>query len=240
MARKCSSCGTPAPDGESRFCNRCGAAIVDEPEVQYPVCSSCGAKVADPEAQFCDKCGASMKKSPACPACGNPAIDENSKFCTRCGTTFTKPNTCPGCGFTVPDDQAVFCNRCGTSLKATPPAAAPSSPSVIVTKKRTSLPVQEDAPAEWDPWTDGSPDYDLQTMVRQERQYSPPPAPVEDPGIRAPQVSVPGKKYSHLPLIADELKGPKNTYTDSVEISVPAPPKRAPPAKKGVLNFLKK
>ncbi len=236
MARKCSSCGTPAPDGESRFCNRCGAGIVDEPETQYPVCSACGTKVADPQAQFCDKCGAPMKKALACPSCGNPAIDENSKFCTRCGTTFARPNTCPGCGFTVPDDQAVFCNRCGSPLRGTP---APAAPSVLVAKKKTGLPVQEEPPAEWDPWTDGSSDFDLQHPARQEQQYSPAQYPA-GPADREPQISVPPRKYSHLPLIADELKGPKTGYADKIEMAVPAQQKRDHPAKKGVLGFMKK
>lgn len=231
MARKCSSCNTPAPDGESRFCNRCGSAIIDEPETQFPVCSACGAMVADPEAQFCDKCGATMKKSLACPNCGNPAIDENSKFCTRCGTTFTPPNTCPACGFTNPDDQALFCNRCGSALRGGGQKAAPS---VIVGKKKAALPIQEETPAEWDPWTDGSPDFDLQ-------QQTPAAPPAEEPVARVPQISVPQKKYSHLPLIADELKGTKTTYDGgtTVEMQVPAQKKKPqPPGKKGVLNFL--
>jgi predicted amidophosphoribosyltransferase len=221
MTRKCGSCGIPAPDNESRFCNRCGKAIVDEPEPQFPVCGTCGAKVADPQAQFCDKCGGPIRKAMACPACGNPAIDENSKFCTRCGTTFVKPGTCPGCGFLIPDDRAVFCNRCGAPLRGAVPAAAPS---VVITKKRTSLPVQEETVDNWDPWSDGSPDYDAQ-----------PPLTAGEPVYAVPQISIAPKKYSHLPLIADELKDAKKTPAGPGETS-----KKERPAKKGVLGFLKR
>lgn len=237
MTRKCGSCGIPAPDGESKFCNRCGSAIVDEPEPQFPVCGTCGAMVADPEAQFCDKCGGPIRKTIACPACGNPAIDENSKFCTRCGTTFARPGTCPGCGFPVPDDKAVFCNRCGSSLQGAAPAASPAA--VVVTKRRTSLPVQDATAAEWDPWTDGGAEFDAAPLLPQETQYARQPLPADEPVFRAPQISVPPKKYSHLPLIADELKGAKTQYTGPDEFPESSPKER-PAKKKGVLGFMKR
>jgi rRNA maturation endonuclease Nob1 len=228
MTRKCGSCGIPAPDGESKFCNRCGSTIVDEPEPQFPVCGTCGGMVADPEAQFCDKCGGPVRRTLACPACGNPAIDENSKFCTRCGTTFVKPNTCPGCGFPIPNAQAIYCNRCGSPLRGVPPAAAPGS--VVVTKKRTTLPVQETAP-DWDPWTDGGDEFDARPLAPQEPEFVRQPV-AEEPAYRAPQVSVPSKKYSHLPMIADELKGSKGEPE--------RPAKERPAKKKGVLGFMKR
>jgi len=227
MARKCSSCGIPAPDEESKFCNRCGAAIVDEPEPQFPICGTCGAMVADPEAQFCDKCGGPVKKAMACPTCGNPAIDEHSKFCTRCGTTFARPNACPACGFPVPDDQAVFCNRCGASLKHSSPAKAPV-PTVITPKKRAPLPIQDEPAPDWDPWSDGGPsEYDTP-------QYSSPP-PGDDDSAYRPQVRMPAKKYAHLPLIADELKDYKKPYSDDES---PDPVRKA--TKKSGLNFIKR
>lgn len=235
MARKCGSCGFPAPDGESKFCNRCGKEIVDETEPQFPVCGTCGARVADPDAQFCDKCGGPVRKAMACPSCGNPAIDENSKFCTRCGTTFTKPGTCPSCGFANPDDRAAFCNRCGTSLRS---AGTVPAPAVVVTKKRTSLPVQEQPVVDWDPWSDGSPEPDARYPLPPENQNtSPPPVPGQQ-AYRAPQIHVPPKKYSHIPLIAEELKDAKKPYTVGGELS--KPPKKERPAKKGVLGFFKK
>jgi len=234
MTRKCGSCGIPAPDGESKFCNQCGSVIVDEPEPQFPVCSTCGAMVADPEAQFCDKCGGPIRKTLACPSCGNPAIDENSKFCTRCGTTFVKPNTCPGCGFAIPDERAVFCNRCGTSLRGAASSATPAP--VVITKKRNSLPIMDATTADWDPWTDGSTEFDARPLTPQEPPAAFQPSPAEEPVYRAPQISVPPKKYSHLPLIADELKGPKTPYTGDSE----SPAKERPAKKKGVLGFMKR
>ena len=236
MARKCGSCGIPAPDGESKFCNRCGSAIVDEPEPQFPVCSTCGAMVADPEAQFCDKCGGPMiKKTISCPTCGNPAIDENSKFCTRCGTTFEQPAVCPGCGFPIPEDnQAVFCNRCGSSLSGTgQPAPVPS----VVAKKRTVLPVQEEPAGNWDPWSDGGHEYDSGIPAPMEDPYAYPSAAPAEPEYRATQVRVPQKKYSHLPLIADELKDYKKpSGADEYSSSSGERPVK----KKGVLGFMKK
>jgi predicted RNA-binding Zn-ribbon protein involved in translation (DUF1610 family) len=187
-------------------------------------------QVADPEAQFCDKCGGPVRKAQkamACPSCGNKAIDENSKFCTRCGMTFVKPGTCPGCGFVNPDNEAVFCNRCGASIRS---AGTATAPAVIVTKKRVPLPVQEPQAAEWDPWSDENPESSPQPV----NQY----AYQDDPVPRAPQIRVPPKKYSHLPLIADELKNAKKPYPgpdDNPESS-----KKERPVKKGVLGFMKR
>ena len=230
MARRCSSCSIPAPDEESKFCNRCGAAIVDEPEPQFPLCGTCGARVADPEAQFCDKCGGPVTKAMACPSCGNPAIDENSKFCTRCGTTFARPHTCPGCGFPIPDGEAVFCNRCGASLKSTPPAASPAS-TVVAQRKRTPLPIQDEPAPDWDPWSDTSqPEYGTQ-------QYAPLPPMDDEPAYRSPQIRMPAKRYAHLPLIADELKDYKKPYPGSDDTSESDRKERS---KKGALNFLKR
>jgi len=228
MARKCSSCGIPAPDEESKFCNRCGAAIADEPEPQFPVCGTRGVRVADPEAQFCDKCGGPVKKTMACPTCGNPAIDENSKFCTRCGTTFIRPNTCPECGFVNPDEKATFCNRCGAALKSTVPAV----PAAAGPRKRAPLPIQDEPAPDWDPWSDGSPsDY-------AEPQYTSPPPIDSDPAYRAPQIRVPPKKYAHLPLVAEELKDAKKSYTGPDDVSTSERKDR--PSKKGVLGLMKR
>ena len=83
-----------------------------------------------------------------------------------------------------------------------------------------ACPYPEDPSEEWDPWTDGDPTYDVSApLPRQpQKQYTdlqrvademaarsaPRPVPHEEPQLA--QISVPGKKYSHLPLIADELK----------------------------------
>lgn len=84
--------------------------------------------------------------------------------------------------------------------------------------KRVPLPVQEEPPAaDWDPWSDSPGEQET-------------PAP-------APQISVPPKKYSHLPLVADELKDYKKPSAGMD--NVPAPAKPAP-RKKGVLGFMKK
>lgn len=233
MARKCSSCGIPAPDEESKFCNRCGGAITDmpEPQPQFPICSTCGERVADPEAQFCDKCGGLVKKAAVCPTCGNPAVDENSKFCTRCGTTFVRPNTCPSCGFVNPDEKAAFCNRCGAPLKS---GAAPAAPAAMAPRKRAPLPIRDEPVPDWDPWSDeSSPD-------NTESSYtSPSPLGEPEPAYRAPQVRMPSKKYSHLPLVADEMKDYKKPSSSSDEHPDTGRKDRAP-LKKSPLNFMKR
>jgi hypothetical protein len=55
------------------------------------------------------------------------------------------------------------------------------------------------------------------------------------------QVAVPSRKYSHLPLIADELKGKETpaTYQLDPETAIPSG-KNPVRQKKGVLGFLKK
>lgn len=224
MTRKCGSCSTPAPNDKAKFCNECGSAIVDVPDTHFPVCDSCGDVVSDTLAQFCDKCGAPVR--PSCPSCGNKAITRESKFCTRCGTIF--------------------------ATAATRPAQQPIgqvSPSVVLTKKRATLPVQEEpgpaAPvAEWDPWSDGSSEFDARPLpAPQEKRYAHLPLTADEPdearSPRSAQISLPPKKYGHLPLIADELKGSKPSYQDAGDVPEPTRKGRSPD-KKGVLGFLKK
>ena len=247
MSRRCGQCGWVPPDGEARFCNQCGSAIVDLPEPGFPVCGACGCQVADPRAQFCDKCGAAIQKEPvrpACPSCGNKAIDENSKFCTRCGASFQKPGLCAACGFQNPDEKALYCNRCGSPLPGKGPVAvapADPAPSVVIAKKRSLPPQPAEQPAEWDPWSDGSPEYDIAGPGREDPSFPQPepPAPVAPPAAGIPEAGTPGKRYAHLPLIADELKGPKTQYAGPEEPPLP-PPRGSARKKKGVLGFLKK
>jgi hypothetical protein len=90
---------------------------------------------------------------------------------------------------------------------------------VVVKLRKGHLPVPENSAEEWDPWTDGDPTYDVSAPLPQQpqKQYTdlqsiaegmersaPRPVPREEPQMA--QISMPGKKYSHLPLIADELK----------------------------------
>ncbi|HVP96830.1 zinc ribbon domain-containing protein [Methanoregula sp.] len=194
MTRRCGNCGAPAPDTSSRFCDLCGAPLVDEPVAPkgLPVCPSCGVTVSDKHAQFCDVCGAPLAK-PVCPSCGTPAPSSRSKFCTRCGATFGPP---------VPGKNRAH------------PAAEPEP--VVVRKKKGRLPEPDPEPAdEWDPWTDGDPLYDISAplpLQPQQRPLSdleriaagvprPKPEKEREPGPAGSQ-----KKYAHLPLVADELR----------------------------------
>jgi len=228
MTRKCGSCGIPAPNDRAKFCNECGSTIVDEPDTHFPVCDSCGDVVSDTLAQFCDKCGAPVR--PSCPSCGNKAINRDSKFCTRCGTVFAN----------------------AAARTAQKPAG--QGPSVVMNRKRTA-PVQQEPvpeepepvvqPEEWDPWSDGSSEFDARPLPLppEEKRYAHLPLMADDPDQarpqRAPQISMAPKKYGHLPLIADELKGSKPSYKDPGDVPEPSR-KGRPPDKKGVFGFLKK
>src|SRR5208337_628502 len=89
-----------------------------------------------------------------CGSCSTPAPNDKAKFCNECGSAIVDvPDThfpvCDSCGDVVSDTLAQFCTRCGTifATAATRPAQQPIgqvSPSVVLTKKRTTLPVQEE------------------------------------------------------------------------------------------------
>ena len=197
MTRKCGNCGAPAPDTNSRFCDLCGTPINQEPFTPQglPVCPVCGVIVSDKKAQFCDVCGAPLAK-PVCPVCGNLALSPRSKFCTRCGATIG-----PG----IPGKNRV-----------TPIVPVTEPEPVVVKLKKGRIPVPENPSAEWDPWTDGDPLYNISTPLPQQPQQKPltdlqriaegaarSPRPVPEQEIR---ILGPQKKYSHIPLVADELK----------------------------------
>jgi hypothetical protein len=239
MAKKCGNCGAPAPDSNSRFCDLCGAPLKEEPVTPQglPICPACGAIVSDKKAQFCDVCGAPLAK-PVCPVCGNPAPSTHSRFCTRCGATYV-----PG----VPVKHRAA------------PAAAPEPEPVVLRSKKGRLPAPEDPVEEWDPWTDGDPTYDVAVPLPQppqQKQYtdlqrvademarSAPAAPAQYQAApyREPemvQMSEPRKKYSHLPLIADELKADLDRRAadpaDTMDGGRPAQAKRG--KKKGMFGF---
>jgi len=211
MTRKCGNCGAPAPDSNSRFCDLCGAPLKEEQPVTpqgLPICPACGAIVSDKKAQFCDVCGASLSKK-VCPVCGTPAPASHSKFCTRCGATFIP--VIPGTRFAGAPSSPT------AALHSPEPEPEP----VVVRSRKGRMPVPEEPAEEWDPWTDGDPTYDVSVplpLPPPQKQYTdlqrvademaarsaPRPVPREEPHLA--QISVPGKKYSHLPLIADELK----------------------------------
>jgi len=202
MTRKCGNCGAPAPDTNSRFCDLCGAPLIEKPVTPQglPVCPACGTIVSDKKAQFCDVCGAPLAK-PVCPVCGAPAPSSRSKFCTRCGATFVPQ---------VPGKSRV--------APATPPIPAPEPDPVVVRSRKGRLPEPDSPAEEWDPWTDGDPLYDVSTPLPLQPQQRPltdleriaggmiprPKKPAaQDP---EPQNSGSRKKYAHIPLVADELK----------------------------------
>lgn len=205
MAKKCRNCGAPAPDTNSKFCDLCGAPLTDEEPSNpqgLPVCPVCGAVVSDKIAQFCDVCGAPLAK-PICPVCRNIAPSYHSKFCSRCGAAFV-PATPP---------------RTRTVPSAT---YEPEPEPVKIKARKEPEPVTDTLTDEWDPWTDGDPSFDVSTpLPQQPRQKTDLQRMSEGitPAMRRPaaanqldmvQMAEPRKKYSHLPLIADELQADLN------------------------------
>jgi rRNA maturation endonuclease Nob1 len=108
MRKRCSTCGTPAPDEASVFCNRCGSRLVD-----LLTCQKCGNRIFDRQSRFCDRCGFPL--APAVQVVPPPI-------------TLAKGKICPGCGFEIFVEDAAFCKKCGTRLSKTgSPGAVPDS-----------------------------------------------------------------------------------------------------------------
>ncbi|MEM2017348.1 MAG: SPFH domain-containing protein [Nitrososphaerota archaeon] len=79
----CPKCGRQNPQG-SRFCNNCGAQLLEATGVK---CSRCGMQNM-PGAKFCSNCGNPLESLTKCPRC-NADIPSSSKFCPNCGTKLT-------------------------------------------------------------------------------------------------------------------------------------------------------
>jgi len=73
---KCPKCGKPVDAGQ-KFCNSCGAKLVDEVN-----CVKCG-KPMTAGNKFCPECGS--KQTIECPKCGYE-LAPNAKFCPECGS----------------------------------------------------------------------------------------------------------------------------------------------------------
>ena len=112
MAR-CPNDGTVAPAG-TKFCAKCGSAMVQPPA---EVCPKCGADVAG--VAFCPQCGAKIERQPAATICANCGAEVGgAKFCPSCGAPVAQaappPAVCPNCGAAVAG--AKFCPKCGTKV----------------------------------------------------------------------------------------------------------------------------
>lgn len=249
MTRKCGNCGATALDSESRFCDLCGAPLVEVPDQQYPVCPTCGAMIPDDQAQFCDKCGASLAHEPqpmVCPTCGNPALDENSRFCSRCGTTFGAPQQAPAPAMYPPQ-------------QVQQPALDPRRTAPVQQQPQPQQNTVNDSADGWTPWSDG-PEGDIHLMaqnerkkqpkygynnnqVQQEPQYVPQyqPPQYQDSVQEQMRTTNPRKKYSHLPLVADELleHGTHDPEPPAGGMYQPQDEPQNPPQKKGGLRFLR-
>lgn len=107
--KKCSTCGTPAPDETSAFCNRCGARL----PARAPVltCQKCGNTFTDPLSRFCNRCGSPLA----------PAVQAASPAIPAAAPGAVKGTPCPTCGFVNPGENRFYCKKCGAYIpKKTP------------------------------------------------------------------------------------------------------------------------
>ena len=87
------SCGK---EGDGKFCEECGAKMVEEKMDTVVVCSgklddgsTCGAELV-PAQKFCKNCGTKVDQSLfirlqlTCPQCGK-VVEQDAKFCMECG-----------------------------------------------------------------------------------------------------------------------------------------------------------
>ncbi|WP_292346599.1 MULTISPECIES: zinc ribbon domain-containing protein [unclassified Methanoregula] len=245
MTKTCAQCGHAGLDDHALFCNRCGAPVPEEKKPAFPVCPGCGTVVSDELAQFCNRCGTRILPVPVvCSTCGSPAIDSHSRFCTRCGTTFepkpvARSMTCPSCGAPDPSGQSLFCNRCGSSFSR--PAAQilhqPNPAPVVITQRKQAAPaplviVPE---SDWEPWSDVPPAHTSAGPA------APPAQP--EPLHHDQQIAMPQKRYSHLPLVADEMRkkpAPSEDHQPHDIAGLPPRKKSSSSGRKGVLGFLNK
>jgi len=241
MAKTCGNCGHAALDDHAQFCNRCGAAVPEERKPAFPVCPGCGAVVSDELARFCNRCGSKIPPAPlVCSTCGSPAVDSQSQFCTRCGTTFplktARGRICPSCGAPDPTGHSGFCNRCGAPFSG--PAIQgenhPAPATVVVTQRKpaTTLPPVVVPDSDWEPWNDNA----------QDPPQIPGHVPPVQPAYRDQQGAVPQKKYSHLPLVADEMRKRSDAEPPRGVADIHNIPskKKSGSKNKGVMGLLKK
>ncbi len=269
----CSRCGHSITDDESEFCNRCGAPVrpEPEPEPETMVCNQCGTPAPDETALFCNRCGAGYQKesenmAPTCPRCGHEITDMESQFCNRCGASISvvpviKKPVCLKCGATPLDDETLFCNRCGTPFTNPLSDARPIQPplykpvqqqaSVKISKKK-QLPVAEPPEDLWDPVPEEvmAPGYfsypQGQPPASQKKKYSHLPLVADELAggkVRDETIVISGgnsKKYSYLPLVADEFEEKKSPRLEIETPYYPEPPKEKKVGKKGLFDLMKK
>jgi hypothetical protein len=107
MNKKCSNCGTPAPDNASVFCNRCGARLPANAPAPFLTCRKCGKTFTDPQSRFCNRCGSPL--APAAAQAASPAIPPAVPAAVK-GTR------CPTCGFENPGETRFYCKKCGAYI----------------------------------------------------------------------------------------------------------------------------
>ncbi|XP_053391034.1 myb-like protein X, partial [Mercenaria mercenaria] len=98
---RCSRTGC-GKEGDGKFCDECGAKMVDERMDTVVICSGkleddspCGAEL-EPSQKFCKNCGVKVDQSlfsslqDTCPNCGK-VLEQEAKFCMECGHRLKKP-----------------------------------------------------------------------------------------------------------------------------------------------------
>ena len=156
MTRKCGNCGAPASDTNSRFCDLCGAPLIQEPVTPQglPVCPTCGAIVSDKKLSSAMFAGDHLQNQSA------PSVATKHHLPAQNFAPVAEPLSYPGSG---------------GKNRATPvvPTTVPESEPVVVRPKKGRAQTSEEPSAEWDPWTDGDPLYDISTPLPQQPQEKP-------------------------------------------------------------------
>jgi hypothetical protein len=240
MTKTCDNCGNATLDDQAQFCNRCGASVPDKPKTPYPVCPACGAVVSDTQAQFCNRCGTKIPPAPiVCGTCGIPAVDDQSRFCTRCGSMYQpkavpRSTSCPVCGAPDPGNNSVFCNRCGAPLGRPDTQPFREDPAAVIISPKRASPAMPDGAA-----AISGEHLNRDTGITLSQK---PPVSYRQAGETSDfQAGISPRRYGHLPLIADELKGKETPVLMQPDQDTPASAgKSVKKQKKGVLGFLKK
>lgn len=106
---KCTECGYEL-NPNSKFCQGCGAKVVEAPAC---VCPACGASVKE-GAKFCGKCGSKFDAEPSPQA---ETVDETVAFASVGMPSEPADIICASCGTRLAAGKK-FCNSCGTPVNS--------------------------------------------------------------------------------------------------------------------------
>lgn len=134
---KCSNCGNEIPKG-SKFCNHCGAQLV-----QFVVCSKCG-KEAPIGSRFCPECGHPFVSYPS-QISFNDGEDERNAAADNSSSESGDDSL--GWNFNEEDESSNSDNASGVTPPPAPPAVAPQQPYYNDPQTAATPQLSSEAPA---------------------------------------------------------------------------------------------